>query len=290
MYTIALIAQKGGTGKTTLAVSLAVAAGQVGLKALIIDLDPQATACNWKDRRQGEGPVVIDAQPSRLAAALEKAEENGVDFAVIDTPARSEQSALAAAKVADLVLIPCRPQAYDLETIPNTKEILALAGHTPALAILNAVPAFGDRHEQARAFLNRLEIPVCPFMLGQPRRLRGCGRGRTRPPRNTTEREGGRGNPTSLQVYFEHSRQTRKTKHKQEHHEQQSKSPKRCWLKPSGSARHRKPVTEQPASAREQNGTGATGQGRDQPHHRSLPQTGAGPAQDSGGAERHDAA
>ncbi len=166
MYTIALIAQKGGTGKTTLAVSLAVAAGQVGLKALIFDLDPQATACNWKDRRKGEGPVVIDAQPSRLAAALEKAEENGVDFAVIDTPARSEQSALAAAKVADLVLIPCRPQAYDLETIPNTKEILALAGHTPALAILNAVPAFGDRHEQARAFLNRLEIPVCPFMLG----------------------------------------------------------------------------------------------------------------------------
>ncbi len=80
MYTIALIAQKGGTGKTTLAVSLAVAAGQVGLKALIFDLDPQATACNWKDRRKGDGPVVIDAQPSRLAAALEKAEENGIEW------------------------------------------------------------------------------------------------------------------------------------------------------------------------------------------------------------------
>ena len=224
MYTIALIAQKGGTGKTTLAVSLAVAAGQVGLKALIFDLDPQATACNWKDRRKGEGPVVIDAQPSRLAAALEKAEENGVDFAVIDTPARSEQSALAAAKVADLVLIPCRPQAYDLETIPNTKEILALAGHTPALAILNAVPAFGDRHEQARAFLNRLEIPVCPFMLGQPRRLRGFGRGRKGRPGIRPEREGRRRNPTSLQVYFEHSRPTERPNTSRKHHEQQSKS------------------------------------------------------------------
>jgi len=121
MYTIALIAQKGGTGKTTLAVSLAVAAGQVGLTALIIDLDPQATACNWKERRKSDGPVVIDAQPSRLAAALEKAEENGVDFAVIDTPARSEQSALAAAKVADLVLIPCRPRPTTLKPYQTRK-------------------------------------------------------------------------------------------------------------------------------------------------------------------------
>src|SRR5439155_8692569 len=108
MYTIALVAQKGGTGKTTLAVSLAVAAGQVGLTSIIVDLDPQATAGNWKDRRKSNGPVVIDAQPARLAAALVKAAENGVDFAVIDTPARNEQSALAAAKVAELVLIPCR--------------------------------------------------------------------------------------------------------------------------------------------------------------------------------------
>jgi chromosome partitioning protein len=166
MYTVALIAQKGGTGKTTLAISLAVAAGQVGMTSLIIDLDPQATACNWKDRRTDASPVVIDAQPSRLSAALEKAAENGVDFAIIDTPARSENSALAAAKLADLVLIPCRPQAYDLETIPNTKEILALAGHTPAVAVLNAVPAIGDRHEQARILLNRLQIPVCPHTLG----------------------------------------------------------------------------------------------------------------------------
>src|SRR6202030_864223 len=166
MYTIALIAQKGGTGKTTLAVSLAVAAGQVGMTSIIIDLDPQATSCNWKDRRKGDSPVVIDAQPARLAAAPAKAEENGVDFAVIDTPARNEQSALAAAKVADLVLIPCRPQAYDLETIPNTKEILSLAGNKPAIAILNAAPSYGIRHDQARELLESLKISVCPHAIG----------------------------------------------------------------------------------------------------------------------------
>jgi chromosome partitioning protein len=166
MYTIALIAQKGGTGKTTLAVSLAVAAGQVGMTSIIIDLDPQATSCNWKDRRKADGPVVIDAQPARLAAALAKAEEKRgrlrrhrharAQRAI--RPCRRESCRPRA--------IPCRPQAYDLETIPSTKEILALAGDKPAIAILNAVPPIGDRHEQARAFLNRMQIPVCPFTLG----------------------------------------------------------------------------------------------------------------------------
>ena len=224
MYTVALVAQKGGTGKTTLAVSLAVAARQVGLTSIIVDLDPQATACNWKDRRKGDGPVVIDAQPARLAAALAKAAENGVDFAVIDTPARNEQSALAAAKVADLVLIPCRPQAYDLETIPNTKEILALAGNTPALAILNAVPAVGDRHEQARALLNRLQVPVCPYMLGN-RAVFGDAGAVGQAAQEYDPR--GKGAAEILQVYkyiLSTLVQLSKDKTKQEHHEHQSKS------------------------------------------------------------------
>jgi chromosome partitioning protein len=221
MYTIALIAQKGGAGKTTLAVSLAVAAGQVGLTSIVIDLDPQATSCNWKDRRKSDTPVVIDAQPSRLAAALEKAEENGVDFAVIDTPARSEQSALAAAKAADLVLIPCRPQAYDLETIPNTKEILALAGNKPALAILNAVPAVGNRHEQARTVLHRLTVPVCPFMLGQ-RAVFGDSGAVGQAPQEYDPK--GKGAAEVLQVYKYILSTLVQLKGKQEYHEPQSQS------------------------------------------------------------------
>jgi chromosome partitioning protein len=224
MYTIALVAQKGGTGKTTLAVSLAVAAGQVGMTSIIIDLDPQGTACNWKDRRKSDGPVVIDAQPARLAAALAKAAENGVDFAVIDTPARNEQSALAAAKAADLVLIPCRPQAYDLETIPNTKEILALAGNKPAVVLLNAVPAIGDRHEQARELLSRLEMPVCPYTLGH-RAVFGDAGAVGQAAQEYDPR--GKGAAEILQVYkyvLSTLVQLSKDKTKQEHHEQQSQS------------------------------------------------------------------
>jgi chromosome partitioning protein len=167
MKTIALIAQKGGTGKTTLALSLAVAAEHSGASPVIIDLDPQATACNWSDRREAQTPIVVDAQPARLPSALQKAQEGGVDLALIDTPARSEQSALAAAKAADLVLIPCRPQIYDLETIPNTKEILSLAGGKPALVILNAAPPRGNRHEQAIRAVEEMGLSVCPAFFGQ---------------------------------------------------------------------------------------------------------------------------
>ena len=171
MRTIALIVQKGGTGKTTLAVCLATAAALSGLTTVIIDLDPQATACNWSDRRKATlpdapGPLVIDVQPARLATALSALESKHVDLVVIDTPPRSEQSALAAAKIADLVLIPCRPQAYDLETIASTQEILKLAGHPRAVAVLNAVPWIGTRHEQARRYLEKHGLPVCPRTVG----------------------------------------------------------------------------------------------------------------------------
>ena len=167
MKTIALIAQKGGTGKTTLALALAVAAEQDGLASLIVDLDPQATACNWSDRRGTDSPLVIDAQPARMAQALEKAREGGIGLAVIDTPARSEQAALAAAKLADLIVIPCRPQIYDLETIQNTQELVALAGgKKPVLVVLNAIPPRGDRPDQARKAIESMQIPVCPITLG----------------------------------------------------------------------------------------------------------------------------
>ncbi len=77
MFTVVLLSQKGGSGKTSLTISLACAAEASGQSALVIDLDPQATACKWGDRRDAETPIVIDAQPARLANALAKAREGG---------------------------------------------------------------------------------------------------------------------------------------------------------------------------------------------------------------------
>ena len=52
MHTIAVISQKGGVGKTTLAIHLAVAAERAGKTTVLVDLDPQASAATWKDLRQ----------------------------------------------------------------------------------------------------------------------------------------------------------------------------------------------------------------------------------------------
>lgn len=167
MQTLAMIAQKGGTGKTTLALSLAVVAEARGRSVLVIDLDPQASACKWSDRRPSETPSVIDAQPARLPAALAKAEQAGIDLAIIDTPARIEQAAAEAAKVASLVLIPCKPSILDLETLRATAELLRGRSRITPLVVLNAVPAQGTRSEQAAEAIVGMGLEVCSARIGQ---------------------------------------------------------------------------------------------------------------------------
>jgi chromosome partitioning protein len=139
MKTIAMLSQKGGTGKTTLTLNLAVAAEKDGKSVAVIDLDPQASSAGWKDTRAGDSPYVIPLPYSRLSQALQAAQEGGADLALIDTAPHSESAALAAAKAADVILIPCRAGILDLRAIGTTAELVKLAGK-PAYVVLNAMP------------------------------------------------------------------------------------------------------------------------------------------------------
>ena len=86
MKILALISQKGGVGKTTLATALAVAAEQDGKNVALFDLDDQATAAFWGDIRVAETPPVRDVKLALLARDLEKARVAGADLVILDCP------------------------------------------------------------------------------------------------------------------------------------------------------------------------------------------------------------
>ena len=164
MKTIAVVSQKGGAGKTTLAIHLAVAATRAGMNTVVIDLDPQASSAKWGDRRQAELPVVLSAHASRLPHVLDTAQTTGGEFAIIDTAPHSDNAALDAARVADIVLIPCRPSILDLEAIANSLDIARLADK-PATVILNAVAASGTEADEAAEAVVQLGGEACPVRL-----------------------------------------------------------------------------------------------------------------------------
>lgn len=167
MRTIAILSQKGGTGKTTISLHLAVAAAQSGKATVIIDLDPQASSAGWSDSRRAEGPVVVSVPASRLPQALEAAAGGGADLVVIDTAPHSGEVALAAAEAADLILIPCRPGILDLRAIGTTARIVKLAGK-PAYVVLNTVPPRASNVlADARAAVAVHGLEVAPIALQQ---------------------------------------------------------------------------------------------------------------------------
>ena len=86
MRTITFLSQKGGSGKTTLAVHIAVAAQATDETVTLIDTDPQGSATAWGQARKSKPPVVHRAIPSMLGEALQKAKQEEATLAIVDTP------------------------------------------------------------------------------------------------------------------------------------------------------------------------------------------------------------
>ena len=168
MSVIAIISQKGGSGKTTLALHLAASATQAKRPACIVDTDPQATAAAWGDWRGDFLPIVVTSPPARLAKTIERARSpDDIEIVVIDTPPHAEAAMREAIKAADLVLIPSRPRAFDLHALEGVADMLSNAT-TPAFVVFNAVPGgatrqVADASEAAKA----LGLDVCPVTFGE---------------------------------------------------------------------------------------------------------------------------
>jgi chromosome partitioning protein len=134
---------------------------------MVVDLDPQASAMAWKDIRKPETPDVMSVAPGRFHKALEAAQAAGVTLTLIDTAPHSQDVSYAAAKAADLVLIPCRHGFLDVTAIGTTAQLVESAGK-PAFVVFNHLPprATNILHDVTEAVAN-YGLKTAPCALHQ---------------------------------------------------------------------------------------------------------------------------
>lgn len=169
LRTVVVAAGKGGCGKTTLALHLAVLANMGPATAALVDADPQRSAAAWWKRRAGDSPRIAEATVTELPRIQARARADGVRVLFVDTAPRTDVAALA--RRADFVLIPCRPGILDLDAIGPTVELVA-ATKTAAAVVFNACPAGRGTREagivtEAREALANSPVPMAPMSIGQ---------------------------------------------------------------------------------------------------------------------------
>lgn len=165
MKVLSIISQKGGIGKTTLATALAVAAERDGKQVALFDLDDQASACFWSDIRQAPTPAVKDLKAVRLEVYLKSMREAGCDLVIIDCPPVHKDIALEAAAPADFVLIPTKPDLFDVRSMQLTVNLLSKI-NKPSAVILTFCPPAGPEVPGARDTVAQIGATLCPVEIG----------------------------------------------------------------------------------------------------------------------------
>lgn len=139
MKVISFVTQKGGSGKSTLCISLAVAAEEAGRNVCILEMDRQATITEWMQTRKKETPEVAQIAAPNLEGVIERLRGGGYDYVFVDTPGVDNPGTNAAIRAADLCLVPCRPTPADLRAFKPTlaaiqrlsKEFAFILNQTP---------------------------------------------------------------------------------------------------------------------------------------------------------------
>jgi chromosome partitioning protein len=140
MQTIAFVTQKGGSGKSTVASSLAVAAQEMKEKVAVVDMDPQGSLLNWARSRGSADIEVVASNGARLAAVLARLKAGDCTLAIVDTPGAEGPASSAAMAAADLSIVPSRPRVFDLWASAKTCAAIKAAGGD-FVFLLNQCPA-----------------------------------------------------------------------------------------------------------------------------------------------------
>jgi len=166
MMVIAILAQKGGVGKSMLARSLAVQGLMDGRKAALIDTDPQGTVMAWGKRRKLDAPAVMGLGTHTIAQALAELQRQGAEMVVIDTPPHSQPIINLATASSGLALIVTGPYPEDLEQVGAVTAIVKNLGK-PSAIILNKTPTRSHALTLARSALATFAMPICPTAITQ---------------------------------------------------------------------------------------------------------------------------
>ncbi|HRD46033.1 MAG TPA: AAA family ATPase [Caulobacter sp.] len=161
MKTLAILSRKGGTGKTTLAIHLAVAAQADGRRTLLADTDRQHSALEWRRERRDATPIVEAVKPGALFARQQEARRAGFNLMVVDTGPSVEEEVEQAVRCADVCLVVARPNFFDIRAVAESAA-LADRFHRPVAFVLNQAP-------------HRRESIEAPVLMESVKALRGLG-------------------------------------------------------------------------------------------------------------------
>ena len=165
MYVVTLVTQKGGSGKSTLTVGLAVAAMEDADRVAVIEADLQGTVSSWRRRRTNPYPRVDRvADRVEIERAIPRLRAEGVRLAIIDTAATNNNLSSCAISVADFCLIPARPSPADIEAALPTLTTIRRFNRRFAF-VLNQTPPRGYRLSEAATALNSLGVLALPFIV-----------------------------------------------------------------------------------------------------------------------------
>ena len=169
LKTLAVMSRKGGAGKTTVAVNLALAARAMGVRAVLADADPLRSAHEVLRSRDEAAALLVETSASKLFALTEASRRSGVDLLVIDTPAAPEADVAEAVKVADLCLAVARPTYLDLAAAVLSVAVIQRLGREGVIVLNQCAPARAgvEPPSVVKAFeaLRFANLPVAPTAM-----------------------------------------------------------------------------------------------------------------------------
>jgi len=165
---LAVAQQKGGAGKTTLAVQLGVWWAMKRRKVTLLDVDPQGSMKAWHALRTENGiegsPFAADLSGWKLSAEIDRLRAEN-DYIIVDTPPHAESDARVAVRAADLILVPVQPSPMDWWATKPTLD-MAAKEKTRSLLILNRLPPRGKLADAIRAKIEDAGLPLAAATLG----------------------------------------------------------------------------------------------------------------------------